>query len=195
MAYFRNLVFGFTGTTHTNTLTGQSYSLNASSLSGITKLTTGAQVLGYTSKAANYTVADGDYTIDVSANSITITLPTAIARTGQVYVVKNSGDADVSLAAAVGQTIDGMNPLTLAVGKFYQVQSNGSNWIVIGTNVSSSITFSQISDASSPLQTIQASSGANDVVFYLSGGNSPASGSASPVNSLNVANGFVTSIS
>jgi hypothetical protein len=155
----RNLLFTIAGNVHTNTLASQFYNFNSGTLSGITKLTTGAHVLGYVGKTANYTIQDGDYTINVTANSITITLLTAVGRAGQVFVVKNSGDATIAVAPTGGQEIDGISsPTALAVGKFIMIQSDGANWIIIGTNIVSGLLFQDITDSSPFLIACQSAS-------------------------------------
>jgi hypothetical protein len=101
--------------------------------------------LGYVAQTANYTLTTGDFTVNVTANSPTITLPAATASssgttpgdnvaagiTGKVFVVKNSGNGTVTMATTSSQTIDGSAPGTLATGASLKVQSTGSAWITI----------------------------------------------------------------
>lgn len=92
---------------------------------------------GYVAKTANYTATVTDYTIDCTANSFTVTLPTAGASVtgvpaGRVYVIKNSGAGTITIATTSSQTIDGTTPPTIAAGGILVVQSTGSNWIIIG---------------------------------------------------------------
>lgn len=101
--------------------------------------------LEYAAKTANYTAAGSDYTIDVTANSPTITLPSAVALNatvtsfvnagagamGKIYVIKNSGAGTVTIATTGGQLIDGGAPGTLAAGASIKVQSTGAGWITI----------------------------------------------------------------
>ena len=41
--------------------------------------------LGYVAKTANYTLTTADYTVNCTANSFELTLPTAVGATGQIY--------------------------------------------------------------------------------------------------------------
>jgi hypothetical protein len=88
-------------------------------------------------KTTTYQILTNDYTIrcDATDGAFNVTLPDAIANTGQVFVIKK---IDVSILNAVtvnttsSQTIDGST--TYALSTQYQtvrVQSNGANWNVI----------------------------------------------------------------
>ena len=61
-----------------------------------------------------YSVGVDDYTVEATANSFTITLPTAVGITGKIYVIKNSGAGTITFAATEGEPIDGQSswPLT-----------------------------------------------------------------------------------
>lgn len=87
----------------------------------------------YVAKTANYTATISDYTIDCTANSFTVTLPTAVGITGRIYVINNSTATTITLNTTSSQTIDGnaSGVLTLAANKSYTVQSTGANWIII----------------------------------------------------------------
>jgi hypothetical protein len=67
----------------------------------------------------------------VTANSPTVTLPTAVGITGRIYWIKNRGAGTVTVAAAAGQTIDGQSTVTEATNGCYQVVSDGANWAVL----------------------------------------------------------------
>ena len=98
---------------------------NAASLilgtSGVTALTiasTGAATFSssvtdngtihaYANKTANYTLTGNDYYIKVTADA-TITLPTAVGRAGQRYVIRAIGaGVDVTMGSTSSQTING----------------------------------------------------------------------------------------
>lgn len=93
----------------------------------------GGLILGYVAKTANYTITEDDHTINCTANSFTITLPSAATWTGQIYNIKNSGTGVITIATTSSQTIDGnaSGVLTLAQYDNLTVQSNGSNWIIL----------------------------------------------------------------
>ena len=80
----------------------------------------------------NYTITDSNYIIDCS-NTITVTLPTAVGRSGVTYTIKNSGIGVITLDASGTETIDGALTLTLATTVCYTVASDGANWIILST--------------------------------------------------------------
>jgi hypothetical protein len=82
---------------------------------------------------ASSTFTTRDYTINCTGGlPSTINLPTAVGIIGKMYVLKNSGLGTVTLAAAVGEFIDGAPTVTLAVQyESITVQSDGADWIVI----------------------------------------------------------------
>jgi hypothetical protein len=90
---------------------------------------------GYVAKSANYTATVFDYTIEVTATGVTVTLPTAVGVSGANYVVKLTAAGSATVATTSSQTIDGSTTYSLsAQNKYVNVQSNGANWIIIGNN-------------------------------------------------------------
>lgn len=93
----------------------------------------------FVAKTTTYTIVSTDYTVtgDATSGAFTITLPTAASVAGKIYVIKktdSSGNA-VTVGTTSSQTIDGSTTYSLATqNKYVTVQSNGSNWIVIGNN-------------------------------------------------------------
>ena len=79
---------------------------------------------------ANYNVDTNDYLIDVTGNTITVTLPPAASIDGKNYVIKNSGSGVVTVATTSGQTIDGVSTKSLKNNDSIEVISDGSNWII-----------------------------------------------------------------
>ena len=79
------------------------------------------------------TVLAGDYTVNATSGTFTLTLLTAVGRQGKVYNLKNSGTGVVTLATTSGQTIDdeASGALTLTQYANLQVQSTGSDWIIL----------------------------------------------------------------
>ena len=78
-----------------------------------------------------YAVLTTDYTINCTANSFTVTLPTAVGASGKVYNIKNSGTGFITVATTSSQTIDGATTQGLNQYEGVTVQSNGANWIII----------------------------------------------------------------
>jgi hypothetical protein len=79
---------------------------------------------------ANYTVGVNDYLVDVTGNTITVTLPTAVGIEGKNYVIKNNGSGVVTVATTSSQTIDGSSSKSLKNNDSIEVISDGSNWII-----------------------------------------------------------------
>jgi hypothetical protein len=94
---------------------------------------TGGLSVAYVAKTADYTITEGDVVVDVTANSPTITLPTAVGvdLAHQAVIIKNSGAGTVTLATTSSQTIDGAAPGTLAAGEAITLVSTGANWIIV----------------------------------------------------------------
>ena len=101
--------------------------------------------LEYSEKTANYSIVASDYTINVTANSPTITLPDSVTLSatvtnfanasagamGKIYIIKNSGIGVVTIATTNSELIDGLAPGTLTTGQSIKVQSTGTGWIII----------------------------------------------------------------
>jgi hypothetical protein len=92
------------------------------SLGGITFPATGIN--------ATYTVGVNDYLIDITGNTITVTLPTAVGVNGKNYVIKNRGTGVVTVATTSSQTIDGASTKSLNNNDGIEIISDGSNWII-----------------------------------------------------------------
>lgn len=73
-----------------------------------------------------------DHTIDCAGSAFTVTLPTAVGIQGRVYRMKNTSGGTKTIATTSSQTIDGSATQTRASGAFIVVQSNNTNWIIIG---------------------------------------------------------------
>jgi hypothetical protein len=92
---------------------------------------TGAVSFPYRAITALTTLDNTDYTIDCTANSFTVTLPTAVGITGRVYNIKNSGTGTIVVNTTSSQTIDGQLTQTLTQYDAITVVSNGANFIII----------------------------------------------------------------
>lgn len=86
----------------------------------------------YTSISGTYTIALTDCVVDCTANTFTVTLPTAIGLQGQIFTVKNSGTGVVTVAAAGGEFIDGAATRIIAVQyESLTIVSTNTGWIVV----------------------------------------------------------------
>lgn len=91
----------------------------------------GGATFNYTAQTGTYTASSTDFLIDCTANTFTVSLPTAIGNTGRVYVIKNSGTGVITIDPALTQTIDGQTTYILAVQyEAIQIMSDGANWKV-----------------------------------------------------------------
>lgn len=86
----------------------------------------------YTSIIGAYTITATDCVIDCTANTFTVTLPTAAGIEGQVFTVKNSGTGIITVAAASGEFIDGAATQVLPVQyESITLISTGTGWGII----------------------------------------------------------------
>lgn len=87
----------------------------------------------YVAKTATYTITNSDHTVNCTANSFTVTLPTAVGIVGRQYIIKNSGTGIITINTTSSQTIDGQasGSLTLNNPDALTVMSDGANWIII----------------------------------------------------------------
>ena len=92
--------------------------INSANLTAYLELRTFVQV------SATYTVLITDYTVECTANSFTVTLPTAVGIEGKVFNIANSGAGIITLVG------DGLSEV-IYTDESFQVQSNGTNYIII----------------------------------------------------------------
>lgn len=85
----------------------------------------------YLAKSANYTMVDADYLVECTANTFTISLPTAVGIVGKEYVIKNSGTGTITVDPAGSETIDGDATKELVQYDAMKIMSNGTNWIIV----------------------------------------------------------------
>ncbi len=95
--------------------------------------------LGIISRTSAYTATATDHTILASSASgaYTVTLPSAAALSGREYVIKKTDSSanTVTVGTTSSQTIDGLTTYALSAQyKYVRVQSDGSNWFIIGNN-------------------------------------------------------------
>jgi len=93
----------------------------------------------WVSKTGAYTITTADSTISADGTSaaFNVTLPTAVGNTGREFVIKkiDSSINVITVNTTSSQTIDGSTTYALnSQWKYVRVQSNGTNWIIIGNN-------------------------------------------------------------
>lgn len=98
----------------------------------------GGGTIYYTSTGANLTLTDYMDFVEVTADNKTITLPTAVGRTGKMYEIKQTAvyASGTVINTTGGQTIDGSATKTIAVTNgFATVVSNGANWLLLANKL------------------------------------------------------------
>lgn len=99
----------------------------------------------YVAKTGTYTATISDHTIECTANTFTVTLPTAVGITGREYIITNTGAGVITVATTSSQTFKNISgtPTTLTVDAVaaaaktsYTVKSNGAGWIVTSIVIS-----------------------------------------------------------
>lgn len=91
----------------------------------------------YVAKSANYTVTNSDETIECTANTFQITLPTAVGIAGRSFIIVNSGAGTITVGTTSSQTFVNVTAtpttLTMATVGTRVVKSNGANWMLISS--------------------------------------------------------------
>jgi len=88
--------------------------------------------------AGNYAT----YIINANSGDVTLTLPSAATYTSRRYTImridtyQHSSSYKAMVVAASGETINGMGLVNLANFDSITVQSNGTNWVIIGGGMS-----------------------------------------------------------
>jgi len=78
------------------------------------------------------TLDETHQTLNCTANTFTVNLPTAVGISGRIYNIKNSGTGTITVDGDGTETIDGAATQTMATQyDFLTVQSDGSNWIIL----------------------------------------------------------------
>lgn len=85
----------------------------------------------YVTKTATYSILFVDDFIDCTANSFTVTLPTAVGYTDKNYTVHNSGTGLITIASTSSQTFE--NFTTLSPGETVTFKSDGANYKVVSS--------------------------------------------------------------
>jgi len=81
--------------------------------------------------SATDTFATANETINCTANTFTVNLPTAVGIQGTTYILVNSGTGVITLDPNGTETINGSLTINLTQYITRTVQSDGANWIII----------------------------------------------------------------
>ncbi len=90
-----------------------------------------AALRAFTQKSAAYTILSTDYIIEATANTFTLTLPTAVGIAGKEFKIKNSGAGVITIDGNGAETIDGDLTKTLTQYEALTIASNGTNYIIL----------------------------------------------------------------
>jgi len=87
-------------------------------------------LFAYRAITALRTLDSTDELVDCTANTFTVTLPTAVGF-ARSYTVKNSGTGVITVATTSSQTIDGN--LTIGLNQYdsITVRSTNANWVIV----------------------------------------------------------------
>ena len=80
--------------------------------------------------AANYAVQASDYLIKETGSGKIVTLPTAVGRSGKIFIVKNSSAGICDVLFTGGQNADGYTDVTIPAGDAYSFMSDVSNYLI-----------------------------------------------------------------
>lgn len=85
----------------------------------------------YRALTALDTLTDDDYQIECTANSFTVTLPTAVGRDGRQFSIKNSGTGAITIDGDGTETIDDELTQTIDQWDNIVIASNNVGWRII----------------------------------------------------------------
>ncbi len=85
----------------------------------------------YVEITSTYSILSTDHQINCTANSFTVTLPTAVGIQGRIYSIKNTGSGIITVNTTSSQKIDGQLSQQITNGSNIQVMSTGANWIIL----------------------------------------------------------------
>jgi hypothetical protein len=78
------------------------------------------------------TFSTAQETINATAGTFIVNLPTSVGIQGVTYTLVNSGTGIITLKGNSGETINGSTTITLSTQYTSRtVQSDGANWIII----------------------------------------------------------------
>ena len=105
--------------------------LGAGAITGTTLTHTGMKEKYRLITSADSLVAIDDFV--AVTGTTTVTLPTSVGVSGQIYTIKNIGTAIVTIATTSSQTIDGVTTYVIrTTNSGVQIISDNANWLVKG---------------------------------------------------------------
>lgn len=91
-----------------------------------------AIIYAYRAITAAYTVSYSDRMVDCTANSFTVTLPSAVGFNAE-FIIRNAGTGVITLGTSLAQTINdaASGVLTLSQYDSISLRSNNANWMIV----------------------------------------------------------------
>lgn len=90
-----------------------------------------------TISSVTYNITTTDYTVRILESVSNVQLPSATTNTGKTYIIIGANGISAKTITTLGGTLyddaSGTNITALNAGNRYMVQSDGTNWIVIGS--------------------------------------------------------------
>ena len=86
----------------------------------------------YVGITTTYSISSDDYFIECTSGTFNVTLPTAVGSAGKIYVIKNSDTGVITVDTTSSETIDGVLTKTLNQYDSVILESNGTNWVIVG---------------------------------------------------------------
>ena len=86
----------------------------------------------YVGVTTTYSISSDDYFIEGTSSTFNVTLPTAVGIAGKIYVIKNSDTGVITVDTTSSETIDGVLTKTLNQYDSLILESNGTNWVIVG---------------------------------------------------------------
>jgi hypothetical protein len=85
------------------------------------------------SKTSNYPIVATDDVVICTSGTFTVTLLTAVGRSGKRFTVKNLGTGVITMASTSAQTIDGAAAASTQLFQFDALtfESDGANWVIV----------------------------------------------------------------
>ena len=82
--------------------------------------------------SAAYLVTADDHTVNCTANTFTVNLPTAFGIAGRMLIVKNSGAGVITVDGHASELIDGVPTVAIAAGAVARLQATAAGgWILV----------------------------------------------------------------
>jgi len=82
-------------------------------------------------KSADYTLTEDDTIVEATANTFTLTLPSASGISGKQFIIKNSGGGTVTVHGHGSEIIDLVPNHDVLSSKSLTIISNGTDWMII----------------------------------------------------------------